>query len=272
MAEEPRRITQRTGYTKETGPEPDPNYQPGFLAGTLKDMTGISLVPTVGPMKPSEKRMMSLRVWSDSQQKMVSAMEYLRETDHIETMVAHDIADTAAKGELKMLKRRVPWADPVARSRDIAINATIGKIPVAGKVLGAFTSKVAGVDVTPMGDATAEGNERKKYDEARAEYDKLAIHFKRKEVQSAVRGEKYEPNFLMNIDHVRKVTDGFQDFSEFYGRDDSLAFMDKSENAGPNSEAMWMRKKTGDKSFTGRMAGGPVGAAVNYEKKQLPLA
>jgi hypothetical protein len=97
--------------------------------------------------------------------------------------------------------------------REEAVKRSTGLIPLIGKALGKTVNTIVGLDVTTMGDATIDGHRRRASDAIRAEYDELAIRFKRDEVKAAVRGEAYQPNFLMGLTNIRKVTDGMQDFT-----------------------------------------------------------
>lgn len=270
----------------EGGPEPD--YKPGWIAKTLDAVTlGMAdenkARPAVGYGKihSNDLRLSSVKVWSDMQGKLVPAYEYLRETDFVDEHIARQIGSEAVDMEQKVLRKQMirkglpGIADPEAAAKDYVINATIGKVPLAGKILGRTASKLAGLDVTTMGDATIDGERRRAHDAARAEYDRLAVHFKRNEVLAAVRGENYQPNFLMGIEHVRKVTDGFQDF-ELKGQYGESFLdrpsMDQSPAGDAYRSAMWMGKDP-SKSYKSAKSASLTKAAMNYDRKNaLPVA
>lgn len=269
---------------------PDPDYKPGWIAKTLDTVTlGIvdknSVRPAVGygKINTADVRLSTVKVWSDIQRKMVPAYEYLRETSPVEEDIARQIGSEAVGMEQKVLRKQMARkglpgiADPQSTARDYVINATIGKVPVAGKILGRAASKLAGLDVTEMGDATVDGAKRRANDAARAGYDQLAVHFKRNEVLAAVRGENYQPNFLMGIEHVRKVTDGFQDFtlkSDMPGENllDRRS-MDMSEAGDAYRGALWMGESSPEKAYKSAKSASLGKAAMNYDKKNaIPVA
>ena len=201
---------------------PEDQYKPSFL----EQQTGIRF-PGSNPFRSQAQadigaraRYETVRVWSDAQNRLVSAGEYLRETEPVEMEVLKQTVSKAVDTEQKVLRKQMVRkglsgiADPEAATRDYVINQTIGKVPIAGKLLGRAASRIVGLDVTTLGDATIDGARRRAQDAMRAEYDQLAVHWKRSEVQAAVHGRSYEPNFLMGIANVRKVTDGMQDFTQ----------------------------------------------------------
>jgi hypothetical protein len=190
-------------------------YKPSFLEKT----TGIRFAGS-NPFRSqanadihARARYETIKVWSDSQHKMVSAGEYLRETEPVEMEMVEQLAekaiDEAAGYGKKKLKKAVGYDKP----KEYVIKQTLGRAGTVGKFAGKAVSKVVGLDVETMGDATIDGARRRASDAIRQEYDQMAIHWKRSEVQSAVHGRHYEPNFLMGIENVRKVTDGMQDFT-----------------------------------------------------------
>lgn len=267
------------------------DYKPGFLAKTIDTLTlGIvdqnSIRPAVGygKVKTQDLRLSTVKVWSDIQHKMVPAYEYLRETTPVEENIARQVADKAANTERKVLKNQLNRKglaggvlDPVSTGRDYVINATIGRVPLAGKVLGRAASKVAGLDVETMGDATIDGAARRAREAARMEYDQLAVHFKRNEVQAAVRGENYQPNFLMGIEHVRKVTDGFQDFTLKADMPGESLIDRRSLDTSPAGKAyqnaLWMGEKNPEKAYNSAKSASLGKVTMNYDKKNaLPVA
>jgi len=152
-------------------------------------------------------------VWSDIQGKLVSAGEYLRETEPVEMEMIEQFAEKAVDEASSYGKKKLKKAIGYDKPKEYVIKQTIGRAGAAGKFAGRAIGKVVGLDVDTMGDATIDGARRRAYDDMRAEYDQLAIHWKRQEVQAAVNGRSYEPNFLMGIANVRRVTDGMQDFT-----------------------------------------------------------
>jgi hypothetical protein len=121
-----------------------------------------------------------------------------------------------------------------------------------------------------MGDATIDGARRRATAEERNRFDQLAIHWKRGEVQAAVHGRKYEPNFLMGLSNVRKVTDGMQDFTRM--REDSSLVdtksLDESETGVAYRQALFMGDKDPDKAYEKAKLGRLGKAAINYDSKQ----
>lgn len=260
---------------------PDPDYKPGWIAQTIGGVFGESAMnktrPAVGYGKihSNDLRLSSVKVWSDMQGKLVPAYEYLRETDFVDDSIVKDVVDGVEHQAEKYAKRRFKWLDPEKVVREKAIGATTGLVPVVGKAIGKFGKTVTGLDVTTMGDATIDGAKQRAHDAARAEYDRLAVHFKRNEVLAAVRGDNYQPNFLMGIEHVRKVTDGFQDF-ELKGQYGESFLdrpsMDQSPAGDAYRSAMWMGKDP-SKSYKSAKSASMTKAAMNYDKKNaLPIA
>lgn len=260
---------------------PDPDYKPGWIAQTIGGVFGDSAMnrtrPATGYGKTntSDLRLSTIKVWSDMQGQMVPAYEYLRETEFVDDSIVKDVVDGVEETGGKYARRRFKWLDPEKVAREKVIGATTGLIPVAGKMIGKAAKTVAGLDVTTMGDATIDGAKQRANDAARAEYDRLAVHFKRNEVLAAVRGENYQPNFLMGIEHVRKVTDGFQDF-ELKGQYGESFLdrpsMDQSPAGDVYRSAMWMGKDP-SKSYKSAKSASLTKAAMNYDKKNaLPVA
>lgn len=260
---------------------PDPDYKPGWIAQTVGGLFGESAMnktrPAVGYGKTntSDLRLSTIKVWSDMQGQMVPAYEYLRETEFVDDSIVQDVVDGVEETGGKYARRRFKWLDPEKVAREKVIGATTGLIPVAGKMIGKAAKTVAGLDVTTMGDATIDSAKQRAHDAARAEYDRLAVHFKRNEVLAAVRGDNYQPNFLMGIEHVRKVTDGFQDF-ELKGQYGESFLdrpsMDQSPAGDVYRSAMWMGKDP-SKSYKSAKSASLTKAAMNYDKKNaLPVA
>lgn len=260
---------------------PDPDYKPGWIAQTIGGVFGDSAMnktrPAVGYGKTntSDLRLSTIKVWSDMQGQMVPAYEYLRETEFVDDSIVQDVVDGVEETGGKYARRRFKWLDPEKVAREKVIGATTGLIPVAGKMIGKAAKTVTGLDVTTMGDATIDSAKQRAYDAARAEYDRLAVHFKRNEVLAAVRGDNYQPNFLMGIEHVRKVTDGFQDFElkgEYGESFLDRPSMDQSPAGEAYREAMWMGKDP-SKSYKSAKSASMTKAAMNYDKKNaLPVA
>lgn len=260
---------------------PDPDYKPGWIAQTVGGLFGDSAMnrtrPATGYGKTntSDLRLSTIKVWSDMQGQMVPAYEYLRETEFVDDSIVQDVVDGVEETGGKYARRRFKWLDPEKVAREKVIGATTGLIPVAGKMIGKAAKTVTGLDVTTMGDATIDSAKQRAHDAARAEYDRLAVHFKRNEVLAAVRGENYQPNFLMGIEHVRKVTDGFQDF-ELKGQYGESFLdrpsMDQSPAGDVYRSAMWMGKDP-SKSYKSAKSASLTKAAMNYDKKNaLPVA
>jgi hypothetical protein len=203
----------KTVYPKDTVSP----YVPGFMSGGVLG-------------KVNEQRYHTTKVWSDNQQRMVTAAEYLRETEPVEHefvgKYVEDAVDSATKaGPVKRLKDKY---DPRSVAKRYVLENTIEQIPKVGRALSRGISLMGTFDPIEMGDATIEGHRQRKKAEMDAEYNINAIHFKRAEVMAAVRGDKYEPNFLMGIHNVRRVTDGFQNFNP---RSD--------ESRTPGQELVW---------------------------------
>jgi hypothetical protein len=200
---------------------PEDQYKPSFL----EKETGIRF-PGSNPFRSQESRDVhararyeTIKVWSDAQNRLVSAGEYLRETEPVEMDVIEQTVDGAVQAASEVGGKQVGRKAGMSRVRKYAIDQTVGKLPGVGKFLKKTVGNIASVDVTTMGDATIDGARQRATDAMRAEYDQMAIHWKRSEVQAAVHGRAYEPNFLMGLANVRKVTDGMQDFSPM--REDS---------------------------------------------------
>jgi hypothetical protein len=221
---------------------PEDQYKPSFL----EEQTGIRFAGS-NPFRSQAQadiharaRYEGIKVWSDAQNKLVSAGEYLRETEPVAEKVLERTVSKAVDAEQKVLRKQMVRkglsgvADPEAAARDYVIDKTVAKVPIAGKLLGRAASKIAGLDVTTMGDATIDGARRRASDAIRQEYDQLAIHWKRSEVQNAVHGRPYEPNFLMGLNNVRKVTDGMQDFTA-RREDNSLVYRPHFDMSQGNS-------------------------------------
>jgi hypothetical protein len=276
---------------------PEDQYKPSFL----EEQTGIRFAGS-NPFRSQTQadiharaRYETIKVWSDYQGKLVSAGEYLRETEPVAERVLEKTVSEAVDVEQKVLRKQMVRkgglgiADPEAAARDYVINQTVGKVPLAGKLLGRAASKIAGLDVTTMGDATIDGTRRRASDAIRQEYDQLAIHWKRSEVQNAVHGRSYEPNFLMGIANVRRVTDGMQDFT---ARNTDSTFvhrqsMDQSEAGDIYREPpkpgspLWMADGKGgslgggssaelDKEYKKRTNFGVGKVTMNYDAKKAP--
>jgi hypothetical protein len=278
MAEEPKKQVK-----PQLPPEEGFDYKPGFLANTVGAFFGESAQNKVRPVNygttstHQQLRLQTVKVWSDIQGKQVPAFEYLRETEPVEDTIVRDTVDAASEVGGKKLKRRFKWLDPEKMVREKAIGATTGLIPMAGKAIGKAGKTITGLDVTMMGDATIDGASRRANEAARAEYDRLAVHFKRNEVMSAVRGDNYQPNFLQGIEHVRKVTDGFQDFElkGQYGEGfiDRRA-MDQSEAGDAYRNALWMGTQTDpNKAYKSAKSASLGKVTMNYDRKNsLPVA
>ena len=281
MAEEPKKQAQPQYPEGST----DPNYKPGWIAQTVGGLFGESAMnktrPAVGygKIKTNDLRLSTVKVWSDMQGQMVPAYEYLRETEFVDDSIVRDVVEGVEETGGKYARRRFKWLDPEKVVREKAIGATTGLIPMVGKAIGKAGKTVTGLDVTTMGDATIDGAKKRAHDTARAEYDRLAVHFKRNEVMAAVRGENYQPNFLQGIEHVRKVTDGFQDFELKSGYGESFIdrqSMDQSSAGDAYRDAMWMgkTKQEADKSYQTAKFGTLGKAAINYDTKKAvtPIA
>jgi hypothetical protein len=212
-------------------------YKPGFL----EKVTGIRF-PGINPIdaladpgsRHRRARYDSVRVWSDFQNKMVSAGEYLRETEPVEMEVVERVVDGAVQGVKEVGGKKLGQKYGESRVRKEIISHTVAKTPVIGKMLGRTSGTLLGMDVTEMGDATIDGARRRESERMRMEYDQLAIHWKRQEVQAAVNGRSYEPNFLMGIANVRRVTDGMQDFTP-RREDSSLTYRPMFDTSQGNS-------------------------------------
>lgn len=222
-----------------------------------------------------------VKVWSDAQQKLVSAYEYLRETEPVERDVIGRMAEDAAEVAHKAAKKKIKALDPESmaksKAREVFIEAPLALVPKAGPALKGIAKTMLGMDVETMGDATITGANRRRREEVRNEYDQLAVHFKRQEVQAAVAGRPYEPNFLMGIEHVRRVTDGMQDFTrrpydEAY-KIDRYA-MDESEfGESYRSLPRTTTQKAADESYKTKKTQTSMGkAAVNWQNRRTPIA
>lgn len=194
---------------------PEDQYKPSFL----EKETGIRF-PGSNPFRSQAQadigaraRYETIKVWSDAQGKLVSAGEYLRETEPVEMDVIEQTVDGAVQAASEVGGKQIGRKVGMSRIRKYAIDQTVGKLPMIGKFLKKTVGNIASVDVTTMGDATIDGARRRASDDMRLEYDQMAIHWKRSEVQAAVHGRAYEPNFLMGLNNVRKVTDAIQDFT-----------------------------------------------------------
>lgn len=259
-------------------------YKPSFLEKT----TGIRF-PGLSPFVSSDpgslhRRMQyeTVQVWSDMQGKLVSAGEYLRETEPVEMEVIEQVADAVAQDTSKVVKKNLGRKYGESAARKVFLDNTVKRTPVVGKILGKTIGELWGLDVTTMGDATIDGARYRAQKEIRQEYDQLAIHMKRQEVQAAVNGRPYEPNFLMGIANLRRITDGFQDFTPKIG-DSTLVHkqsMDESE-AGDvyRQPALWMNGAKPpsdlDKQYKQRAANlGVTKMTRNYDprKDTVPVA
>jgi hypothetical protein len=194
---------------------PEDQYKPSFL----EKETGIRFAGS-NPFRSQAQadigaraRYETIKVWSDAQNKLVSAGEYLRETEPVEMEMIESVVDGAVQAVNEVGGKQAGRKVGMSRVRKYAIDKTVGQLPMVGKLLKKTAGNIASVDVTTMGDATIDGARRQASDAMRGEYDQLAIHWKRSEVQNAVHGRSYEPNFLMGLNNVRKVTDGMQDFT-----------------------------------------------------------
>jgi hypothetical protein len=251
---------------------PEDQYKPGFLGKHVQTLTGMNVPKPQFLRRKNEQRYNSVKVWSDMQSKLVTAEEYLRETEPVEMDIVDNVVDdsvnTASEVVGKQFSRK--YGESAARKEVLAV--TVGQVPLVGKVLKKWAGNIAGVDVTEMGDATIEGRKARMTDEMRAGYDQLAVHFKRQEVQAAVNGRPYEPNFLMGIANLRKVTDGFQDFTR-RSEDSRLVdrqSLDTSDAGEAYQQALFMQDKDPDKAYK-KAAVGRVGkVTMNYDAKKSP--
>lgn len=247
-------------------------YKPSFL----QKLTGVNFAG-INPFRSQASRDItarmrydSVQVWSDSQHKMVSAGEYLRETEPVEMDTLEHTVDTAVQSAGKVVDKQVSRKYGESKVRSVVVSNTVARTPIVGKLLGKVAGSVAGLDVTTMGDGTIDGARRRATEAERNRFDQLAIHWKRGEVQAAVHGRKYEPNFLMGLSNVRKVTDGMQDFTRM--REDSSLVdtrsLDESETGVAYRQALFMGDKDPNKAYEKAKLGRLGKAAINYDSKQ----
>lgn len=249
-------------------------YKPSFM----KKLTGVNFAG-VNPFRSQASadihanvRYDTIKVWSDGQHKMVSAREYLQETEPVEMDTIDHTVKNAVESAGAVIDKNVSRKYGESKVRGMVINSTIARTPVIGKLLGKAAGAVAGIDVTMMGDATIEGARNRDLAAERNRFDQLAIHWKRGEVQAAVHGRAYEPNFLMGLSNVRKVTDAMQDFTQAGGNSlvDGKA-LDESEAGVAYREAMWMGNKDAAKNYRNAISGKLGKAAINYDAKKEGL-
>lgn len=250
-------------------------YKPSFM----QKLTGVNFAGA-NPFRSqanadihARARYDSIKVWSDGQGKMVSAGEYLRETEPIEMDTLEHTVENTVQGVGKTVDKQVSRKYGESKGRNMVIKSTIARTPIVGKLLGKAMGGVAGVDVTTMGDATIDGARKRATDAERNRFDQLAIHWKRGEVQAAVHGRPYEPNFLMGLSNVRKVTDGMQDFTMM--REDTNLVdprtLDESEAGVAYREALWMGDKDPGKAYNKASLGKLGKVTMNYDTKRERL-
>ena len=239
-------------------------YKPNFLDSGLGALFG-GQYRTISAISPNS-RLESVMVWSDVQNKEVPAFEYLRETEPHEV----DVVEAATEGTKEVVGKKVSQKYGESAVRREVIKHTVAKVPVAGKLLGKAVGNLAGIDVITMGDATIEGHQRREREGVRAEYDDLAIAFKRDAVKAAVAGKDYQPEFLKPLEQIRQITDYVQDFmprkedSSFLSR----LSMDRSERA----EGLRTGAFKNESDYIKENGKGMGKAAINYEKKPVDVA
>lgn len=215
----------------------------------------------------------TIKVWSDGQGKMVSAGEYLRETEPIEMNTLEHTVENTVESVGIAVDKKVSRNYGESKVRDTVIKSTVARTPIVGKLLGKATGTVVGLDVTTMGDATIDGARQRATAEERNRFDQLAIHWKRGEVQAAVHGRPYEPNFLMGLSNVRKVTDGMQDFTK--KREDTnlvdARTLDESAAGVAYQQALFMEDKDPDKAYKKASSGRLGKVTINYDSKRKGL-
>jgi hypothetical protein len=246
-------------------PTPEDKYKPGFLARQVKELTDVDVYKPKFLRTKDEQRYHTTKVWSDIQGKLVSAAEYLRETEPVEMDFVDKVTAKAVDEAADYAKKKAKKAIGYDKPKDYVIKQTFNRAGAAGKFVGKAVGKVVGLDADTMGDATIDGARRRAQDQVREEYDQLAIHWKRSEVQAAVNGRSYEPNFLMGLNNVRKVTDAMQDFTP-RREDSSFVYRPLFDTSQEQPDPLTPPSANEKKAKVSKMSK----VTMNYDAKKAP--